>query len=148
MLKVGDKAPNIKIGNFDLSKFKGQRVVLYFYPKADTPGCTAESCDFRDNMKALAKKGAVVVGVSPDKPAAQDKFKQKYDLPFTMVPDEEKSAAEAYGVWKEKSLYGRKFMGIERTTFVIGSDGKIEKVYNKVKVAGHAAKVLTDIGSS
>ena len=142
MLKVGDKAPNIKIGNFDLSKFKGQRVVLYFYPKADTPGCTAESCDFRDNVKALAKKGAVVVGVSPDKPAAQDKFKEKYDLPFTMVPDEEKSAAEAYGVWKEKSLYGRKFMGIERTTFVIGADGKIEKIYNKVKVAGHAAKVL------
>jgi peroxiredoxin Q/BCP len=142
MLKVGDKAPNIKIGNFDLSKFKGQRVVLYFYPKADTPGCTAESCDFRDNVKALAKKGAVVVGVSPDKPAAQDKFKEKYDLPFTMVPDEEKSAAEAYGVWKEKSLYGRKFMGIERTTFLIGADGKIEKIYNKVKVAGHAAKVL------
>jgi peroxiredoxin Q/BCP len=142
MLKVGDKAPNIKIGNFDLSKFKGQRVVLYFYPKADTPGCTAESCDFRDNVKALAKKGAVVVGVSPDKPVAQDKFKEKYDLPFTMVPDEEKSAAEAYGVWKEKSLYGRKFMGIERTTFLIGADGKIEKIYNKVKVAGHAAKVL------
>ncbi len=142
MLKVGDKAPNIKIGDFDLAKLKGRRVVLYFYPRADTPGCTTESCDFRDHMKPLAKKGAVVVGVSPDKTAAQDKFKQKYDLPFTMVPDEEKTAAEAYGVWKEKSLYGRKFMGIERTTFVIGADGKIEKIYNKVKVAGHAAKVL------
>lgn len=142
MLKPGDKAPDIKIGDFQLSKLKGQRVVLYFYPKADTPGCTVEACEFRDDIKSFAKKGTMVVGVSPDKPAAQDKFKQKYDLPFTMVPDEEKAAANAYGVWKEKNMYGRKVMGIERTTFVIGPDGKIEKIYNKVKAKGHAAAVL------
>jgi peroxiredoxin Q/BCP len=142
MLKVGDKAPDIKIGDFQLSKLKGQRVVLYFYPKADTPGCTVEACEFRDGIKSFSKKGAVIVGVSPDKSAAQDKFKQKYDLPFTMVADEEKAAANAYGVWKEKNMYGRKMMGIERTTFVIAPDGKIEKIYNKVKAKGHAAAVL------
>src|SRR6266480_387122 len=106
MLKVGDKAPEIRTGDFQLSKLKGQRVVLYFYPKADTPGCTIEACEFRDGIKAFAKKGAVVVGVSPDKPAAHDKFKQKYDLPFAMVADEEKAAAQAYGVWREKNMYG------------------------------------------
>jgi peroxiredoxin Q/BCP len=142
MLKAGDKAPDIRIGDFQLSKFKGQRVVLYFYPKADTPGCTVEACEFRDDIKSFAKKGAMVVGVSPDKPTAQDKFREKYNLPFTMVPDEEKAAANAYGVWKEKNMYGRKVMGIERTTFVIGPDGKIEKIYNKVKAKGHAAEVL------
>jgi peroxiredoxin Q/BCP len=145
MLKVGDKAPNIRIGDFDLSSLKGRRVVLYFYPKADTPGCTVESCEFRDHVKAFAKKGAVVVGVSPDKAAAQDKFKEKYDLSFEMVPDSEKEAAQAYGVWKEKNMYGRKVMGIERSTFVIGSDGKIEKIYEKVKAAGHAEKVLGEL---
>jgi peroxiredoxin Q/BCP len=142
MLKTGDKAPNIRIGDFDLAKLKGKRVVLYFFPKSDTPGCTIEACEFRDHASALGKKGAVVVGVSPDKPAAQEKFTQKYDLPFTMVPDEEKTAAQAYGVWKEKNMYGRKVMGIERSTFVIGPDGKIEKIYAKVKAAGHAAEVL------
>ena len=145
MLKVGDKAPEIRIGDFDLANLKGKRVVLYFYPKADTPGCTVESCEFRDHSKAFAKKGAVIVGVSPDKSAAQDKFKEKYDLPFEMVPDSEKEAAEAYGVWKEKNMYGRKVMGIERTTFVIGPDGKIEKIYGKVKAAGHAEQVLGDL---
>jgi peroxiredoxin Q/BCP len=142
MLKVGDKAPDIRIGDFQLSKLKGKRVVLYFYPKADTPGCTVEACEFRDDVKSFGKKGAVVVGVSPDKPAAQEKFRQKYDLPFELLADEEKSAAHAYGVWKEKNMYGRKVMGIERTTFVIGPDGKIEKIYNKVKAKGHAAAVL------
>jgi peroxiredoxin Q/BCP len=120
-------------------------VVLYFYPRADTPGCTVEACEFRDDVKAFAKKGAAVVGVSPDKPAAQAKFKQKYDLPFTLLADEEKAAAEAYGVWKEKTMYGRKSMGIERTTFVIGPDGKIEKIYGKVKAKGHAAAVLAEL---
>jgi len=145
MLKVCDKAPEIRAGDFQLSKLKGQRVVLYFYPKADTPGCTVEACEFRDGMKEFTKKGAVVVGVSPDKTAAQDKFKQKYDLPFTMVPDEEKAAAHAYGVWKEKNMYGKKVMGIERTTFVIGADGRIEQIYNKVKAKGHAAEVLENL---
>jgi thioredoxin-dependent peroxiredoxin len=150
MLKIGDKAPDIRVKTdageaFRLSEMKGKRVVLYFYPKADTPGCTVEACEFRDGMKALAKKGATVIGVSPDKPAAQAKFKEKYDLPFTLLADEEKAAAEAYGVWKEKNMYGRKVMGIERTTFVIGADGKIEKIYNKVKAQGHAAAVLADL---
>jgi peroxiredoxin Q/BCP len=150
MLKVGDQAPEIRVQNdagepFQLSSLKGQRVVLYFYPKADTPGCTTESCEFRDTLKPIGKKGAVVVGISPDKPAAQAKFKQKYDLPFTLLADEERAAAEAYGVWKEKNMYGRKVMGIERTTFVIGPDGKIEKIYAKVKAKGHAAQVLEDL---
>jgi len=147
MLKEGDKAPDIRLANdagepFKLSDLKGKRVVLYFYPKADTPGCTTESCEFRDDVQAFAKKGAVVVGISPDKPTAQAKFKQKYDLPFTLLADEDKTAANAYGVWKEKNMYGKKVMGIERSTFVIGPDGKIEKIYARVKAQGHAAKVL------
>ena len=150
MLKVGDKAPDIRVhtdtgADFRLSELKGKRVVLYFYPKADTPGCTVEACEFRDGMKAIAKKGAAVIGISPDKPAAQARFKQKYDLPFTLLADEEKTAAQAYGVWKEKNMYGRKVMGIERTTFVIGADGKIEKIYAKVKAKGHAATVLAEL---
>lgn len=144
-MKVGEKAPDIRIGDFQLSKLKGRRVVLYFYPKADTPGCTIEACEFRDGIKAFTKKGAVVVGLSPDKPAAQEKFQKKYDLPFTLVADEEKAAAQAYGVWREKNMYGRKVMGIVRTTFVIGPDGKIEKIYDNVKAAGHAEKVLSEI---
>ena len=147
MLNEGDKAPDISLANdagepFKLSDLKGKRVVLYFYPKADTPGCTTESCEFRDDVKAFAKKGAVVVGISPDKPAAQAKFKQKYELPFTLLADEEKAAAKTYGVWKEKNMYGKKVMGIERSTFIIGPDGKIEKIYGKVKAKGHAAEVL------
>lgn len=150
MLKVGDKAPDIRVQtdsgeSFQLSAMKGKRVVLYFYPKADTPGCTTESCEFRDSASALAKKGAAVIGISPDKPAAQAKFKEKYGLTFPLLADEEKQAAEAYGVWQEKNMYGRKTMGIVRTTFVIGPDGKIEKIYNKVKAAGHATQVLADL---
>jgi peroxiredoxin Q/BCP len=150
MLKEGDKAPDIRLANdageaFQLSDLKGQRVVLYFYPKADTPGCTVEACEFRDDVKAFTKKGAVVVGISPDKPAAQAKFKQKYELPFSLLADEEKATAKAYGVWKEKNMYGKKVMGIERTTFVIGQDGKIEKIYGKVKAKGHAAEVLAGL---
>ena len=150
MLKEGDKAPDIRLANdageaFKLSDLKGKRVVLYFYPKADTPGCTMESCEFRDDNKAFAKKGAVVVGISPDKPTAQARFKQKYELPFTLLADEEKTAANAYGVWKEKNMYGKKVMGIERSTFVIGPDGKIEKIYGKVKAKGHAGAVLAGL---
>ena len=150
MLKVGDQAPDIQVQTdsgeaFRLSDLKGQRVVLYFYPKADTPGCTVEACEFRDSIGALQKKGTAVLGISPDKPAAQAKFKQKYDLTFPLLADEDKAAAQAYGVWKEKNMYGKKTMGIERTTFVIGPDGKIEKIYNKVKAAGHAAQVLADL---
>src|SRR5512142_1623279 len=151
MLKQGDKAPDIKLKTdsgeeFRLSELKGKRVVLYFYPKADTPGCTTESCEFRDGIGAFAGKGVTVIGISPDKPAAQSKFKSKYELPFTLLADEEKAAAQAYGVWKEKNMYGKKMMGIARTTFVIGPDGKIEKIYEGVKAQGHAAQVLGDLG--
>ena len=147
MLKEGDRAPDIQVRTdtgeeFRLSDLKGKRVVLYFYPKADTPGCTIEACEFRDDLPAFAKKGAAVVGISPDKPAAQAKFKTKYDLPFTLLADEDKSAAQAYGVWKEKNMYGKKVMGIERTTFLIGKDGKIKRIFTKVKAKGHAAEVL------
>jgi thioredoxin-dependent peroxiredoxin len=147
MLKEGDQAPEIRLRtdsgeSFALSSLKGRRVVLYFYPKADTPGCTTEACEFRDGIRAFAKKGAVVVGVSPDNAAAQAKFKKKFSLPFTLLADEEKAAAQAYGVWKEKNMYGRKTMGIERSTFIIGPDGKIEKIYGRVKAQGHAAAVL------
>jgi thioredoxin-dependent peroxiredoxin len=147
MLKVGDAAPEIRLRTdageeFQLLSLRGRRVVLYFYPRANTPGCTTESCEFRDHVRAFAGKGAAVVGVSPDKPAAQAKFKEKYALTFPLLADEEKAAAEAYGVWKEKNMYGKKVMGIERTTFVIGADGKIEKIYTKVKAQGHAATVL------
>jgi len=150
MLKEGDQAPDIRLrtdtgAEFKLADLKGKRVVLYFYPRADTPGCTTEACEFRDGVQAFSKKGAVVVGISPDTPAAQAKFKQKYDLPFTLLADEEKAAAEAFGVWKEKNMYGRKAMGIERSTFIVGPDGKIEKVYSKVKAQGHAARVLGNL---
>ena len=150
MLQAGDRAPDIQVQtdsgqNFRLSQMKGQRVVLYFYPRADTPGCTVEACEFRDDMQAFGGKGAAVIGVSPDKPAAQAKFKQKFLLPFTLLADQDKTAAEAYGVYKEKNMYGKKVMGIERTTFVIGPDGKIEKIYRKVKAKGHAAAVLAGL---
>jgi len=150
MLKEGDQAPDIQVHTdtgeaFRLSDLKGKRVVLYFYPKADTPGCTIEACEFRDGIRGFAKKGAAVVGISPDKPVAQAKFKTKYELPFTLLADEDKSAAQAYGVWKEKNMYGKRVMGIERTTFVIGPDGKIEKIYGKVKAKGHAAEVLASL---
>ena len=147
MLKVGDQAPDIQLHtdtgeDFRLSEMKGKRVVLYFYPKADTPGCTVEACEFRDGIAGFGKKDAVVIGISPDKVSSQAKFKEKYDLPFTLLADQDKAAAEAYGVYQEKNMYGKKVMGIVRTTFVIGPDGKIEQIYNKVKAAGHAAAVL------
>lgn len=151
-LKEGDSAPGIELPDesgapFRLSDLKGKNVVLYFYPKADTPGCTKESCAFRDDSKKIGRKNTVIVGVSPDKSAAQLKFKEKFDLPFTLLADTEHATALAYGVWKEKSMYGRKYMGIERTTFLIGADGKIKKIFPKVKVAEHAAEVLAALDS-
>ena len=148
MLKEGDKAPEIRLETadgepFKLSGLKGKRVVLYFYPRADTPGCTVEACEFRDNSKQFAKKDTVIVGVSPDTAGAQSKFATKYGLPFTLLADPEKTAANAYGFYKEKNMYGKKVMGIERTTFVIDAAGRIEKIYNKVKAKGHADQVLT-----
>ncbi len=146
-LTIGAKAPAISLQDdqnqpFTLAKMKGKRVVLYFYPKADTPGCTKESCEFRDVMAKFAKKDTVVVGVSPDTPAAQAKFKAKFQLPFTLLADADHAVAEAYGVWKEKSMYGKKYMGVERSTFLIDAEGKIEKIFEKVKPEGHAASVL------
>jgi peroxiredoxin Q/BCP len=144
-LSVGDKAPAIKSADFNLSSLKGKTVVVFFYPKSDTPGCTQESCDFRDLQPKFTKKNAEIVGLSPDKPEAQEKFATKYGLPYTFVPDTDHAIAEAYGVWKEKKNYGKTYMGIERTTVVIGPDGKIVKIYPKVKVDGHAEKVLAEL---
>lgn len=146
-LAAGTKAPEITLltdegTEFHLSRLKGQTVVLYFYPKADTPGCTKESCSFRDAFPNLRKANAAVLGISPDTPAAQAKFRKKYSLPFTLLCDTEHAVAESYGVWVEKSMYGKKYMGIERTTFIIGPDGTIAKVFPKVKVDGHAEEVL------
>ena len=120
-------------------------VVLYFYPKDDTPGCTTEACELRDVHKQIANKNAVVLGVSPDSAKSHEKFSTKFNLPFTLVTDEDHNICEAYGVWKEKSMYGRKYMGVERTTFIIGPDGNITKIFRKVKPAGHAEEVLSAI---
>ena len=117
-------------------------MVLYFYPRADTPGCTVEACEFRDHAKKFTKKDAAIIGVSPDAVKPQAKFKEKFDLPFTLLCDVDKDAAEAYGVYKEKNMYGKKVMGIERTTFVISEDGRIAKIFPKVKAQGHAEQVL------
>lgn len=146
MLKEGDPAPNIKLKDengedFELSQLKGKNVVVYFYPKADTPGCTKESCEFRDATTKFTGHDTVIVGVSPDKSAAQSRFKSKFDLPFTLLADIDHTTAEDYGVWKEKSMYGKKYMGIERTTFLIGKDGRIRKIFSKVKPEGHADEV-------
>ncbi len=124
-----------------LKTFKGQNVVLYFYPKDDTSGCTTQACEFREIMPRFAKDGAVVLGVSPDGVKSHQKFKAKYELPFTLLADTEHAVAEAYGVWKEKSMYGRKYMGVERTTFIIDAAGKLRHVFEKVKPAGHAEAV-------
>jgi thioredoxin-dependent peroxiredoxin len=146
-LKEGDPAPDIELEDergelFRLSSLRGKRVVLYFYPRANTPGCTVEACEFRDASAGFEGRNAVIVGVSPDKPAAQQKFKTARNLPFTLLADVERSAAQAYGVWKEKTMYGKKVMGIERTTFVIDEGGRIAKIFPKVKAQGHAAQVL------
>jgi len=138
-LQLGDRAPAIP------SAPKGKTTVVFFFPKADTPGCTQESCDFRDLSKKFEKKNAAIIGVSPDKAEAQAKFATKYGLPYTFVPDPDHAIAEAYGVWKEKKNYGKTYMGIERTTFVIDPKGKIAQIYPRVKVAGHAEKVLESL---
>jgi len=145
-IQVGKRAPDIKTPEFSLSAFKGQRVVVFFFPKADTPGCTAEACEFRDAQNTFMARNAAIVGISPDKTASHLKFAAKYNPPFILVADPEHAIAEAYGVWKEKSMYGRKYMGIERTTFVIDEQGKIARVFAKVKPAGHAAEVLEALG--
>ncbi len=129
-------------GSIALSALKGKPVVLYFYPKDDTSGCTKEACAFRDLHPDFAGIDAVVIGVSKDGAASHDKFKAKYDLPFTLATDTDGAVCEAYGAWVEKSMYGRKYMGIDRSTFLIDRDGKIAKIWRKVKVPGHAEEVL------
>ena len=147
MLKEGDKAPAFTLvadngEKVSLKSFMGQTVILYFYPKDMTPGCTQEACDFRDSRSTLKRKKAVVLGISKDSTDRHEAFKEKYDLNFPLLSDEDGKVCEAYGVWKEKSLYGRKFMGIERTTFVIDPKGKIKAIFPKVRVKGHAEAVL------
>jgi peroxiredoxin Q/BCP len=145
-LKEGSKAPDFTLTDdagrkVKLSEFADKTVVLYFYPRADTPGCTKEACSFRDHHAELLARGAVVLGVSPDEAARLAKFKQKYGLPFPLLADPDHKVAEKYGVWVEKNMYGRKTMGIERSTFLI-HHGKIAKIFRKVKVDGHTEEVL------
>lgn len=147
LLQPGDPAPAFSVPGTDGSRvalrdFAGKTVVLYFYPKDDTPGCTTEACSFRDQHGAFLAKGAVVLGVSPDSPSSHSKFSAKHQLDFPLLADEDHAVAEAYGVWVEKSMYGKKFMGVERSTFVIGPDGRIRSVFRKVKPDGHAEAVL------
>ncbi len=147
MLDVGKKAPDFSLLNQDekkisLKDFIGQKVVLYFYPKDDTSGCTKEACSFSDDLPKFSKIDAVILGVSPDSVKSHKKFSEKYKLKFDLLADDEKKVVEKYGVWKEKSMYGRKYMGVERTTFIIDENGKIKKIFNKVKVDGHNKEVL------
>jgi peroxiredoxin Q/BCP len=147
VLQAGDPAPDFTLprdgkGEISLGDFKGGKLVLYFYPKDDTSGCTAEAIAFNGLTKEFAAAGAKIVGASPDPVKKHDKFRDKYELTFPLVADEAKQMLEAYGVWVEKSMYGRKYMGVERATFLIGPDGKIARVWRKVKVPGHAEDVL------
>ncbi|MBT5416240.1 MAG: thioredoxin-dependent thiol peroxidase, partial [Rhodospirillaceae bacterium] len=144
---AGDKAPDFTMatdggGKLSLKPLKGRKVVLYFYPRDDTPGCTTEACRFRDNLPDFSKVDAEIVGVSRDTVAKHDKFKAKYDLPFTLASDEDGSVCEAYGVWVEKNMYGKKSMGIQRSTFLIDEKGVLRNVWRKVKVKDHVAEVL------
>jgi peroxiredoxin Q/BCP len=146
-MDINDKAPEFSLLDQDENKvslkdFRGKTVVMYFYPRADTPGCTKESCEFRDTDRKIQKAGAVILGISADTPKAQKKFQDKYHLPFTLLADTDKKVCNAFDVIKEKNMYGRKVMGIARTTFVIGPDGKIAHIFKNVKPEGHAEQVL------
>lgn len=147
MIGPGDKAPDFTLTRdggamVSLSDFKGRKLVLYFYPKADTPGCTKEAIAFSALKRAFAKAGTDILGASADPVRAQDKFRDKHDITVPLASDETKKMLSAYGVWGEKSMYGRKFMGVRRTTFLIGPDGRIARVWENVKVPGHAEEVL------
>jgi len=146
-MKVNDKAPEFTLPDqngeeISLKQYRGKYVVLYFYPRADTPGCTIEACEFRDSYKKMQKSGAILLGISPDTSKAQDKFAKKFDLPFTLLADADKKVAIAYETLKEKNMYGKKVMGVARMTFIIGPDGKIIHIFEKVKPEGHAEEVL------
>lgn len=151
MLEPGDEAPPFTLSNEEgrdvsLADYRGSKVVLYFYPKDDTSGCTTEACEFRDSWDAVKKAGAVVLGVSPDSVRSHAKFKAKHRLPFPLLVDEAHSVAEAYGAWGEKSMYGRTYMGILRSTFLIDERGRVSKVFRKVRPKGHAGQVLAGLG--
>lgn len=151
MLKEGDGAPQFATKNqngdeIKLSDFRGKRIVLYFYPKDDTPGCTKEACSLRDSFNVFEEKGIKILGVSTDSEKSHQKFISKYSLPFDLLADTDKTLVNAYGVYGEKSLYGKKYMGINRTTFLIDEAGKIAKIFKKVKVDEHAAEVLEAFG--
>jgi len=150
MLVEGYEAPDFTLKTDEdklvsLKDYRGKKVVLYFYPKDDTPGCTTQALEFKDIAEELVKEGAVILGVSKDSVGSHKKFKEKYHLPFTLLSDPETKVLNQYGVWKEKSLYGRKFMGVERTTFLIDERGIIRKIYRKVKPKGHAQTALMDL---
>ena len=152
MIETGAAAPDFTVLTDDgstltLSSLRGRPVVLYFYPKDDTSGCTVQACEFRDMFPRFDGSKAVILGVSPDGVKSHTKFKAKFDLPFTLLADTEKSIVTAYDVWKEKSMYGRKYMGVERTTFVIDAHGTIAHIFAKVKPAGHAAEVMAAIAA-
>ena len=145
--QTGDKAPDFNLlasngKTVSLKYFKGKNVVLYFYPKDDTPGCTVEACGFRDLIKDIEKAATIVLGVSPDGLKSHEQFIQKFNLPFLLLSDEDKKACTDYGVWVEKSMYGRKYMGVARTTFIIDQNGKMARVFEKVKPEGHTQEVL------
>jgi len=152
MIAEGQEAPDFELASDEgdtvrLSDLRGRSIVLYFYPKDDTPGCTTQACGIRDAYGLFERAGAVVLGVSPDDEGSHAKFKKKYDLPFTLLADTEHAVAEQYGVWGEKSYMGRKYFGIQRSTFVIGKDGTVKKVFAKVKPAEHADDVLAVLAS-
>lgn len=152
MLEEGMKAPSFTLKNqngeqVSLNNFKGKNVVLYFYPKDNTSGCTAEACSFRDDFPKFEKTDAVILGVSPDSVDSHKKFEQKYKLNFDLLSDEKKEVLEKYNVWQEKNMYGRKYMGVVRTTYIIDTDGKIKKIFPKVKVNGHNKEVLEALKS-
>ena len=152
MVSEGEEAPDFTLeaddgGEVSLSDFRGKKVVLYFYPKDGTPGCTREAIEFRDIVDEFEKEDAVILGVSKDSIKSHQRFKQKHNLPFTLLSDPEGKVLELYGVWKEKSMYGRTFMGVERTTFLINESGDVKKIYRKVKVKGHAQACLLDLKS-
>ena len=150
MIQEGDLAPTFTLPADDgvdisLEDLRGKSVILYFYPKDDTSGCTTEACEFRDTLPRIEEGGAMVLGVSPDPVASHKKFKEKYDLNFPLLADEDHAVAEAYGVWKEKSMYGRKYWGVERSTFLIDPDGKVKKAWRRVKPKGHAEAVAAEL---
>ncbi len=148
MLKAGDVAPEFELQSDSgdtvrLSDLRGKKVILYFYPKDDTPGCTTQACEFRDRMPDIEREGALILGISPDNVRSHQKFKSKYELPFTLLADPDHAVAESYGAWGEKKMYGKVYEGILRTTYLIDEQGKIEQVFEKVKPKGHSQQVLS-----